>query len=59
MNPAEEPELDHILAGADFTECDEASEQQGSLPELTGAVMTPKMEAVSVEGMAPMRGGKG
>ena len=33
MNPSEEAELDHILAGMDYTECDEVTEQPGSTPE--------------------------
>ena len=59
MNPAKEGELDHILAGADYTEYDEASEQPGPSPELTGAVTTPTMDAVSAEGMAPLEWRKG
>ena len=50
MNPAKEAELDHILAGANYTECDETSEQPGPSPELIGAVTTFTMAAVSAEG---------
>ena len=35
MKPVEEAELDHIQAGADYTEC---NEQPGPSPELTGTV---------------------
>ena len=56
MNPAEETELDRTLAGTDYTECDEASEQPGPSPGLIEAVTTPRMEAVSAEGMAPHEG---
>ena len=55
MNPAEEAELDCILAGADYTECDEVSEQPGPSPALIGAVTTPTMDAISAEGMAPRK----
>ena len=39
MNRSEEAELhvERILAGVDYTECDEATEQPGSTPELLGA----------------------
>ena len=59
MNPAGEAELDHIQAGADYTESDEESEQPGPSLELIGAVTTPPMDAVSAEGMVPREGGKG
>ena len=41
MNPSEETELDHILAGVDCTKCDEATEQLGSMTELLGAIRSP------------------
>ena len=59
MNPAEEAELDRILAGVDYTECNEVSQHPGPSPELTGAVTTRMMDAVSAKGMAPVRRGKG
>ena len=43
MNTAEEAELDCILAGIDYPERHEVSEQLGPSPELIGAVMTPTM----------------
>ena len=33
MNPSKEAELDHILVGTNYTECDEATERSGSTPE--------------------------
>ena len=59
MNPAEEAELDCILARADYPEWDEASEQPAPSPEVIGAVMIPTMDAVSAEGMAPHEGREG
>ena len=59
MNPAEEAELDRMLAGTDYPEWDEASEQPGPLPELIGAVTTLTMDAVSMEGMALHEGREG
>ena len=59
INPAEEAELDRILAGVDYTKCDEVSEQLGPSLQLNGPVMTPTMNAVSVKGMALIRGGSG
>ena len=59
MNPVEEAELDCILAGADYTKCNEASEQPGPSPELIGAVTTLTMDAVSAEGMPPHEGREG
>ena len=52
MNPSEEAELDHILAGADYTKCGEAMEQPRSTPELLGAVRSPMNDAAGAEGMA-------
>ena len=52
MNASEEAELDHILADADYTECDEATEQPGSTPELLVAVRSPMNNARGAEGMA-------
>ena len=59
MNPAGEADLDCILAGADYTECNGASEQLGPSPQLNGAVATPTMDAVSTEGMVPSEGREG
>ena len=59
MIPVEEAELDCILAGVEYNECDETSERPGPSPELTGAVMTPTMDAVSAKGMAPGEERKG
>ena len=59
MNPVEEAELDCILAVADYTECNEASEQPGPSPHLNGALTTPTMDSVGVEGMAPCEGREG
>ena len=33
MNSSKETELDYILVGTDYTECDEATEQPGSTPK--------------------------
>ena len=33
MNPSKEAELVHILAGTDYTKCDQAMEKLGSMPE--------------------------
>ena len=41
MNLLEEAEPDPILAGADYTECEEVTEQLESTPELLDAVRTP------------------
>ena len=59
MNPAEEAELDHILAGVDYTECHEATEQLGSMPELLGAVRSLTNDIGGAEGMAHCQGSKG
>ena len=59
MSLAEEAELGGIPAGVDYTEYDEASEQLGPSPELSGAVTTPTMDAVSEEAMAPSEGREG
>ena len=59
MNPAEKAELHRILAGADYTECDEVSEQLGPSPESVGAVMTPMMDTVSAEAIALHEGREG
>ena len=56
MNLAEEAELDRILERVEYTECDEATEQPGPLPELIGAVRTPTKNAVSAGGMALHKG---
>ena len=59
MNPLEEAVLDHILVGADYTECEEAMEQPGSTPELLGTVRTPTNDAGGTEGRAPCEGSGG
>ena len=41
INPLEEAELDHILVGADYIECDKAMEQPGSTPELLALLGVP------------------
>ena len=53
MNPSEETELDCILIGANYMECDEATEQPRSTPELLGAVRTSTNDAEGTEGIAP------
>ena len=59
MTPAEEAELDHILVGANYTECNKVTEQPGPSPALIGAITTPTKDTVSTEGMAPHEGRKG
>ena len=51
MNLSEEAELDHILAGVDYTECDEAMKQPGSTPELMGVVRSPMNDTGGAEEM--------
>ena len=58
MNPAEEAELDRILAGVDYIEGDEASEQPGPSLEFLGAVTTPTVDAVALRVWHPARGEK-
>ena len=59
INPSEEAELDHILAGVDYTKCDEATEQPGSTPELLGAVRSPMNDSGSADVMAHCEGSGG
>ena len=49
MNPSKEAELDHILAGTNYTEYEEATEQ-------LGAVRSPTYDAGGVEGMEHREG---
>ena len=59
MNLDEDTELDHILAGVDFTEGGEADDEPGVSPELVGAVVTPTVDTGSAQGMAPHEGREG
>ena len=56
MNPSEEAVLYRIRVSVDYTECDEATEQLRSMPELIGAVRTPTNDTEGAEGMAPREG---
>ena len=49
MNPNEDEELDHILAGANFTKTDDEPRLS---PELVGAIVTPMADALSTQEMA-------
>ena len=59
MSFSDDDDLDHILAGADYVEPDQAMLEPGPTPELLGAVESPTDDAVSVEGMAPREGSEG
>ena len=56
MNLSKEAELDHILAGTDYTKCDEPTERPGSTPELLGTVRSPTNDAGGTEGMEHSEG---
>ena len=59
MNRSEEAEVDHILGGVDYTECDEVTEQLRSMPELLGAGRSPMNDTGGTEGMAHREGNGG
>ena len=59
MNPDKDAELERILVWADCIVGAEANEEPGPLPEVVGAGQTPKVDAVSTQGMASHEGREG